>query len=300
MNNSRTLGIIAGVTGILLFSSKAVLVKLAYQYEIDTISLLLLRMSFALPFFIVIALSRRPQSVPSKKDYLWVIGLGLLGYYLASYLDFMGLQFIKASLERLILFIYPTLVVLISYFLFRKKISKRQTIGIAVTYLGIVVIFGTELQLSDQRDVATGGLLVFLSAVTYASYIVGSGWLIPKFGSTVFTAYAMIVSCSAVIIHYIIASPSDLFNFQREVYVIGFLMAFFATVVPSFLISYAIKNLGANNFSIFGSLGPASTIGLAYIFLDERISILQMIGAIVILFGIYIAERKRSSHRKIN
>lgn len=297
MNKSRTLGIIAGVTGILLFSSKAVLVKLAYQYDIDTISLLLLRMSFALPFFVVIALSRKPQSVPSKKDYLWIIGLGLLGYYLASYLDFMGLQFIKASLERLILFIYPTLVVLISYIIFRKRISRKQAFGIAITYVGILVIFGTELQLGNQRDVIVGGMLILLSAITYASYIVGSGWLIPKFGSVVFTAYAMIISCSAVIIHYAIVSPPHLFDFPKEVYIIGFLMAFFATVVPSFLISYAIKNLGANNFSIFGSLGPVSTIGLAYLFLDERISILQMIGAIVILFGIYIAERKEGKRK---
>lgn len=293
MNNSRTLGIISGVIGILLFSSKAVMVKLAYQYEIDSISILLLRMGFALPFYVVVALFNRPQSKPTRKDYLWLVGLGFVGYYLASYFDFYGLKFIKASLERLILFVYPTLVVLISYLIFRRRITKNQTIGIFVTYLGIFIIFGTELQLGEQSNVLRGGFFVFLSAVTYASYLVGSGWLIPTFGSKVFTAYAMIVSCLAVILHFGITDSPDLLSHPSEVYLIGFLMAVFATVVPTFLISYAIKKLGASTFSIFGSLGPVSTIGLAYIFLDERITMLQMIGVIVILFGIYIAEKKR-------
>lgn len=284
--------------GILLFSSKAVMVKLAYQYQVDSVSLLLLRMAFALPFYVAIASIKKPPSEIKRKDYLWLIGLGLIGYYLASYFDFLGLQFIKASLERLILFIYPTLVVLISYVVFRKKITRRQALGIGITYVGILVIFGVELKLSDQSDVILGGSLIFLSALTYASYLVGSGWLIPKFGSMVFTAYAMIVSCLAVIAHYSIATPSSLLDFPREVYLIGFLMAVFATVVPSFLISFAIKNLGASNFSIFGSLGPVSTIGLAYIFLNERISMLQFLGAIIILLGIYIAERKATNTHK--
>ena len=275
-----------------MFSSKAVMVKLAYQYDVDSISLLLLRMAFALPFYVVIALLRKPKSSIAKREYLWLIAFGLIGYYLASYFDFTGLKYIKASLERLILFIYPTLVVLISYLAFKHRITRKQLLGIAITYVGIVVIFGTELQIENPRDVMIGGLLILLSAITYASYLVGSGWLIPKFGSTVFTAYAMIISCLAVILHYSIASPSDLFSFPKEVYFIGFLMALFATVIPSFLISFAIKNLGANDFSIFGSLGPISTIVLAYIFLDERITTLQIMGALVILMGIYIAERK--------
>lgn len=273
------------------------MVKLAYQYEVDSVSLLLLRMIFALPFYLVIASLKKPQSSISRKDYLWVVALGLVGYYLASYLDFLGLQYIKASLERLILFIYPTLVVFISYLVFRKKISRRQAIGISITYLGIVVIFGNELQLSNQGDVITGGFLIFLSAVTYASYLVGSGWLIPKFGSMVFTAYAMIVSCLAVIVHYAISAPANIWSFQKEVYLIGFLMAVFATVLPSFLISFAIKKLGANDFSIFGSLGPVSTIGLAYLLLDERITTLQFLGALVILIGILIAEGKLLSKK---
>jgi len=277
-----------------MFSSKAVMVKMGYQYGVDSVSLLLLRMIFSLPIYLVIAFIQKPHLPINKKDYGWLIGFGMIGYYLASYFDFQGLLYIKASLERLILFIYPTLVVFISFIVFKKKITKQQTFGILITYLGIIVIFGTELQLANQKNVILGGVLIFLSAVTYASYLVGSGWLIPKLGATVFTAYAMIVSCLAVIIHFAIVNPSDIFSFSKEVYLIGFLMAIFATVIPSFLISYAIKNLGANNFSIFGSLGPVSTILLAYFFLNERITTLQMIGALVIIFGIFIAEKKKS------
>ena len=293
VNDSRILGITAGVTGILLFSSKAVMVKLAYGYEVDTVSLLLLRMIFALPFYVVIALLNKPQSKVSAKNYMWLVILGIIGYYLASYFDFLGLQYIKASLERLILFVYPTLVLLISYIVFKKKITRKQALGVLTTYLGIVIIFGAELQIEGQDKVVLGSLLIFLSALTYASYLVGSGWLIPKFGSTVFTAYAMIVSCVSVIVHYALSHPVGLFDFPPEVYWIGFAMGVIATVIPSFLISFAIKNLGANNFSIFGSLGPVSTIVLAYIFLEERLTILQLLGAFVILFGIYVAERKQ-------
>ncbi len=292
VNKSRTLAVIAGIVGILLFSSKAVMVKLAYTYGVDSLSLLLLRMVFALPFFLLVAVLNKPQTKISYNDFFWLVGLGLLGYYLASYLDFLGLQFIKASLERLILFIYPTLVVIISYFVFKKKITQRQVFGILITYLGIIVIFGSELQFSDTKNVALGGILIFLSAITYASFLVGSGWLIPKLGSAVFTSYSMIVSCLAVVIHYALTNRSTLLVFSSEVYILGFLMAILTTVIPSFLISYAIKTLGASEFSIFGSLGPVSTISLAYTFLDERITVLQFIGAFVIVLGIFVAEKK--------
>ncbi len=290
--NRKPLGIILAVCGILLFSSKAVMVKLAYQYEVDTVSLLLFRMLFSLPIYIVISVLYQPKTTPTKKDWLWLIGLGFIGYYLASYFDFLGLQYIKASLERLILFIYPTLVLLISFVFLKKKITRQQAIGVVVTYFGIATIFGSELQLSDQNNVVIGSILIMLSALTYASYLVGSGWLIPKFGATAFTAYAMIISCIAVVIHYAIVLPKGLFDFQAEVYWIGLAMAIFATVIPSFLVSYAIKILGANNFSLFGSLGPISTIGLAYLLLDERLTFIQFVGAAIIIGGIFIAESK--------
>jgi len=280
------------VTGILMFSSKAVMVKMAYQYEVDTVTLLLLRMGFALPVYLVIALLKKPANPISGKDYVWVFFLGFIGYYLSSYFDFMGLQYIKAGLERLILFVYPTLVLLISYLFLKKPITRPQALGVLVTYLGVFIIFSSELSVNKEPGTITGVVLVFLSSVTYASYLVGSGWIIPKFGPRLFTSYAMIISCGAVITHYLIQGNYDVLSLPVEVYWIGLAMALIATVIPSYLISYAIRNLGANNFSIFGSLGPVSTILLAYIFLGEVLTLVQLAGGVVILGGILLAEGK--------
>ncbi len=269
------------------------MVKLAYQYDIDSISLLLLRMLFAFPFYLVVSIVKRPKEKLQSNDYLWLLGLGMVGYYLASYFDFLGLQYIKASLERLILFIYPTLVLLLSYIFLGKTITKKQALGVIVTYIGVVIIFSNELVINQEDRVLYGAVLIFLSALTYASYLTGSGWLIPKFGATVFTSYAMMISCACVVMHYIYTKEVSILSFPAEVYWIGLAMAFFATVIPSYLISYAIKILGANNFSIFGSLGPVSTIVLAYIFLDENLTVIQLLGSVVVISGIFIAEKRK-------
>lgn len=292
--NARYVAILIAVIGIVFFSAKAVLVKLAYQYHIPPVSLLLLRMAFALPFYIGVALIKRPAKSDqiSSKDYLWVIGLGIIGYYLASLFDFLGLQYIKASLERIILFIYPTLVILISWLIFKKVPGKLQVIAIIISYIGIFITFSEEIGVSAQDNVLTGGLLVFMSALTYASYLVGSGYLIPKFGSVVFTSYAMIVSCLCVVAHYILTSHDDILSYDREVYFLALIMAIMATVIPSYLISYAIKQLGASNFAIIGSLGPVSTISLAYIFLDESLTSIQIVGAVIVIASIVVVSRQ--------
>lgn len=273
------------------------MVKGAYIYGIDSVSLLLLRMLFSLPFYLVILFVQKKNldKQPVRNDYIQICLFGFIGYYLASFFDFYGLNFIKASVERLILFIYPTLVLLISFVFLHKRITKKQMLGVIITYLGIVVVFSTELAVGANDDFLKGALFIFLSALMYSSYLVGSGQLIPKFGATRFTSLAMIVSSICVIGHYFIisSSPLDIFNFSTEVYWIAFLMAVVATVIPSYLISYAIKAVGAGNFAILGSLGPVSTIILAYIFLDERLHWVQFVGAAVIIGGIVVAERKR-------
>lgn len=269
------------------------MVKLAYLHGADSISILLLRMVFAFPFYLTISLIKRPQQPIAGRDYLWLFALGMIGYYLASYFDFLGLQYIKASLERLILFIYPTLVLLLSYLIFGKNITRKQAIGVVVTYIGVVIIFSGELAVNQSDQVILGAVLIFFSALTYASYLTGSGWIIPKFGATVFTSYAMMISCGCVVIHYLLTEEITILDFDAEVYWIGLAMAFFATVIPSYLISYAIKLIGANSFSIFGSLGPVSTIALAYLFLDESLTLIQLIGSIVVIGGIFLAEKKK-------
>lgn len=289
-------GIAIGILGIVLFSSKAVMVKLAYRYDVDAISILLLRMVFSFPFYLVIAYIYRNKSKNSKasKDWLWLFFFGFVGYYLASYFDFVGLTYIKASLERIILFLYPTIVLVLNRVFLKQPITKSQLIAIALTYLGIVIAFWDEVNISGEGAIL-GGVFILLSALTYASYLVGSGWLIPKFGIMQFTAYAMIVSCVCVFVHYSIINEVDIFSFSWEVYVLGFLIAVFATVIPSFLVSASIKMISSSNFAIIAGVGPISTIVLAAIFLEERLTFIQLIGALVVIVGIVFISLKKST-----
>ncbi len=188
-------GVLLAIIGVVLFSAKAVIVKMAYRYDISSEHLLLFRMAFSLPFYLVIASFNRPTKPKEikKVDYLWILFFGFVGYYLASYFDFIGLQYIKAGLERIILFIYPTLVIIISRIFLKKTITKKQLLAIFITYIGVVITFWGELQLGAP-NIVVGSVLIFLSALTYATYLVGSGWLIPKLGVITFTSYAMIIS----------------------------------------------------------------------------------------------------------
>ncbi len=285
-------GILFAIIGVVLFSAKAVMVKMAYLYGIDHLTLLLFRMVFAFPFYLLIALLSKPL-YPKEirtKDYLWIVFFGFIGYYLASLFDFMGLQHVKAGLERIILFIYPTIVVLLSWFIFGKKITKLQILAIVVTYVGVFITFWDEVGV-DENTILLGGFLIFLSAFTYASYLVGSGWLIPKFGVLQFTSYAMIVSTICIAVHYLFVNGFRLSSYPKEVYLLGLAMAIFSTLVPSFLVSAAINRLGASTFSIFGSLGPVSTIILAFFFLDETISLVQIFGMLVVIAGVMLVSR---------
>lgn len=286
--SDRGIGALIAITGIVMFSAKAIMVKLGYRYETDTVTLLLLRMVFALPFYLVVAVreSRKTNAYQlSRKNMIAILGLGLIGYYLASFFDFYGLQYISASLERLILFIYPTLVILISVIILKNRATKIQMYAILVTYLGIFIAFADDLSF-DSEKLWLGVISIFMSALTYAIYLVGSGSMIPKVGAIRFTAYAMTVSCLGVMSHYLVTNSFEIFHQPWEVYVLGLGMAIFSTVIPSFLISEAINRLGASNFAIYGSIGPISTIILAIIFLGERIDIYQIIGTIVVIMGV--------------
>lgn len=290
-------GVFIGILGIVMFSSKAVMVKLAYQYEVDAISILLLRMLFSFPFYVAIALFYKNKNenedvVLVKKDYLWVAFFGFIGYYLSSYFDFVGLVYIKASLERIILFLYPTIIILFNKLFLKQQVTKNQVYAIVITYIGIIITFWNEVAISGS-DTYIGGFLIFLCAITYAAYISGSGWLIPKFGVIKFTAYAMIVSCICVFVHYSITNEIDLLNYPWQVYMLGFLIAIFATVIPSFLVSASIKLISSSNFAVIAAVGPISTIILATIFLNERLTLLQLLGAIVVIIGITIVSLKK-------
>ncbi len=297
IKKSRTFiyGVLIGLLGIVLFSSKAVMVKLAYQYQVDALSLLLLRMLFSFPFYVIIAIlyARKEHThVILKSDYAWVVFFGLVGYYLSSYFDFVGLQYIKASLERIILFLYPTIIIILNKLFLKKPINARQVLAICLTYFGIIITFWGE-DVGSGSHLYLGSFLIFLCAITYASYLVGSGWLIPKFGVMTFTSYAMIVSCISVFIHYSIRSETSILGYTWEVYLFGFLIAMFATVIPSFLVSISIKMIDSSNFAIVAGAGPISTIILAGVFLGERLTWLQLFGALVVVFGILLVSVKR-------
>ncbi|MDW3197513.1 MAG: DMT family transporter [Cytophagales bacterium] len=296
--NKRLLPVAIGIIGILFFSTKAVFVKLAYAYGIASVPLLTLRMVFSLPFYIAtLAFMGGKSNNTTRKDLLWIFLFGFLGYYLASFLDFQGLKYIKASVERLILFIYPSLVLLLSALFLKQKATKIQVIALAISYIGILFVFVPEVEADSSSNTLLGGVLVFLSGLSYASYIVGSGWLIPKLGATRFTTYCMLVSCSLVILHFFLQGGTwdEIINYPYQVYVITLLMAVISTVVPSYFVSIAIKGLGANQFAIFGSLGPVSTIVLAYFFLEETLSTTQFIGGLVVVAGVMAAEKFKSA-----
>lgn len=296
MKYSFLLGAALVFLGAVLFSAKAIFVKLAYQYTIDPVSLLTLRMVFSLPFFLVIGYfsGNKKETVSLRRiDWVNIMLLGMIGYYLASLFDFQGLQYITAGLERLILFVYPTIVVIIAAVLYKRPIRKIQYIALFMTYVGIFIAFVFDVNLQTQPNIGLGALLIFLSALTYAIYLIGSGKMIPKVGTMRFTAYAMSFSALAIIIHSYFLNRLALWNFESEVYIISGLMAIFSTVIPSFLISGGIKWIGSDNASIVGSIGPVSTIVLAYFFLGEAISISQLIGTAFVLAGVLTISLKK-------
>lgn len=230
----------------------------------------------------------------TTKQWVYIAFIGCLGYYVSSLLDFLGLQYISAGIERLVLFIYPTLVLLMVALFFKERIKTRQWVAVAITYGGLLIAFVAEadLQSSLDKDFFLGTSLIFACAFTYASYIVGSGRLIPQVGSAKFNSYAMSFACCAVLIHFFITSDQSLLHHEPLVYVYSIAMAILSTVIPSYLVSEAIKRIGSDNAAIAGSIGPVSTILQAYIFLGEPISLLQLTGTVFVLFGVLLIGKK--------
>lgn len=294
--SNYALGFAMALIGAFMFSAKAIYVKLVYRTEaIDAISMLALRMLFSLPFYIVTAwvLARRPDNVKLKpRQWGWLLVLGLLGYYLSSLFDFMGLAYISAGLERLILFLYPTFALLIGAVAFRRKIQRIQWIALLIAYLGMIVAFMGDVQQEWNPSVITGCLLVLGCAVTYAFYIVGGGELIPRIGSMKFTAYALMTAAVAIFIQYFVRHGVEVRHFSGHTYWLCFQMAIVSTVIPTFLTSEGIRKIGSGNTAIITSVGPVATILQAYIFLDEPITWPQLVGTALVLAGVLLIGKK--------
>lgn len=293
-------GVVLAIVGTICFSTKAVMVKLAYGLDdIDSISLLALRMAFSLPFFLVIAWwngrRRNAQAAEPLRaaDWLKIALVGITGYYLASYLDFLGLQYLTAGMERLILFVYPTLVLLLSALLLGKPIERGQLIALVLTYLGIGMAFAEAVELDTTGRFWWGALLVFGSALAYALYLMGSGELIPRLGSIRFTAYAMIAAAAAVLLQAYAANGLALFGFRAGTYGLALIIAVVATVMPVFLVAEGIRRIGAANVAIIGSISPFATVLLEYFFLGETFGPFQWVGAILVVAGVLLLKKPR-------
>jgi drug/metabolite transporter (DMT)-like permease len=292
-------GIVFALLGAICFSTKAVFVKLAYRdTEVDAISLLALRMIFSLPFFVISAAvsSTQQNNVRfTNKQWIQVALVGCLGYYISSLLDFLGLQYVTAGIERLILFIYPTLVLLMSAIVFKVKIKPIQWLALMITYVGLLAAFISEVnvQSNQNKNFVLGSFFIFVCAFTYAAYIVGSGRLIPLVGAAKFNSYAMSFASVGVLLHFFFTSDVSLLNFSWPVYGYGFFMAVLSTVIPSYLVVEGIKRIGSDNAAIVGSIGPVSTIIMAYLILSESVGFMQIVGTALILVGVLLIGRQK-------
>ena len=291
------IGFIVALTGALLFSTKAIIVKKAFaDVNADALTLLTLRMIFSLPFYLIAAFiisSNKSNKKMTGKEWIVIILLGLFGYYLSSLLDFLGLQYISAGLERLILFLYPTFVVLINAFLFKEKIKGVVIWALVLSYLGILIAYIGELQLDTSNpNFYWGSFLIFLCSITFAVYIAGSGYIIPKVGASKFTAYALLCSTAGVFIHYILRGNYQPLQESVDLWWYGVLLAVVATVIPTFMLSFATKTIGASKVAIISSIGPVSTILQAHFILGEPIFAEQIIGTLMILAGVLLLSLK--------
>lgn len=284
------LGIVFALLAAVGFSAKAILVKLAYLDSVDAITLLALRMAFSVPFFIGVALwAKRQHAEPlNTHDRMLVLGLGLVGYYLSSFLDFLGLQYISAGLERLILFLYPTMTVILAALIYKRAIGRKMLAAMALCYAGIALVFLHDVGMKQGGSVVLGASLVFASTLSYSIYLVGAGHAIARIGAMRFTAYAMVVASAASLLQFVVIHPLSALDLPLRVYELSIAMAIFSTVLPVFLLSFAISRIGSGSASLIGTIGPVSTIFMAYVFLNESISLLQIAGSTLVLGGVLI------------
>lgn len=287
-------GLALALAGAIAFSGKAIIVKLSYRYGVDAVTLIMYRMLFALPLFAGMAWwAGRGKPPLSRRDWLAVIGLGFSGYYLSSFLDFVGLQYITASLERLILYLNPTLVLLFGWLLYRRPWTGRQVAGMAISYAGVVLVFGQELRISGG-NVALGSALVFASTITYALYMVYSGQVVKRLGSLRLVGLATSVACVLCILQFALLRPLDAaLQVAPEVIWLSLLNASLGTAVPVLLVMMAIERIGAAATAQAGMIGPLSTIALGIWLLDEPFTAWLVAGTVLVLAGIYVFTRSR-------
>jgi drug/metabolite transporter (DMT)-like permease len=291
-------GFIFTFTGAILFSTKAIIVKKAFHtLSVDALTLLTLRMLFSLPFYVAAAFwaGKNKNTVRlTTRQWAAVISLGLFGYYLSSLFDFIGLQYVSAGLERLILFLYPSFTVLINALAFKQKIIRTQFWALVLTYAGIAIAYLGELKIeSSHPGFFLGSFLILLCSMTYAFYVAGSGRIIPSIGVTRYTAYVMLASTTGVFLHFLFRGHFRSLGGGISLWSFGILLALMATVIPTFLLSAGMKRIGSNNVAIISAIGPVSTIIQAHYILGEKMSLGQWFGTLLVIIGVLLIGWRR-------
>jgi drug/metabolite transporter (DMT)-like permease len=291
----RRRGLLLAGFGAIAFSGKAIIVKLAYRYGVDAVTLIMYRMLFALPMFLLLAWwAGRGQRPLTWRDARTILGLGFCGYYLSSFLDFAGLRFVSASLERLILYLNPTLVLALGVFLFKKKVTGSQLLALGLSYCGVLCVFGREMSLQGS-NVPLGATLVFGSAVSYAVYLAYSGEEVKRLGALRLTGLATTVACIICIGQFLVLRPLSAMHVPTPVLMLSILNATVCTFVPVVMVMMAIERLGASITAQTGAIGPLSTVLMASVFLGEPITLWVGAGTLLVLTGIWLLARPQTS-----
>ena len=287
-------GLLLASLGAIAFSGKAIIVKLAYRHGVDAVTLIMLRMVFALPLFLVLSWwAGRGKPPLTRRDWLVILGLGFSGYYLASFLDFAGLAYISASFERLILYLNPTIVLFLGWLLFRRRVTGRQLIALAVSYAGVLLVFGQELQLQGS-DVLLGAALVFGSALSYALYLVYSGEEVKRLGALRLTGLATTVACLLCIAQFLLLRPlGSLASLAPEVLWLSLLNATACTFAPVLMVMMAIERIGATMAAQTGMIGPMSTILMGVWILGEPFTPWVAAGTVLVMGGVWLLTKWR-------
>jgi len=287
-------GLLLACAGSIAFSGKAIIVKLAYRHGVDAVTLIMYRMLFALPLFVALAWwAGRDKPPLTRRDWAAAIGLGFCGYYLASFLDFAGLAYVSASLERIVLYMNPTLVLLLGWVLFGRRVGVRQVVALAVSYAGVLVVFGHELRV-EGSNVALGAALVFGSALSYAVYLVYSGEVVKRLGSLRLTGLATSVACLFCIAQFALLRPvSAAAAVAPEVIWLSMLNATACTFAPVLMVMMAIERIGSTAAAQTGMIGPLSTILMGVLILDEPFTPWIALGTVLVIAGVWLLTRWR-------
>lgn len=292
----RAWGVTFALIGTIAFAFRPVLIKLGYAaHPVSATTLLFLRMTLSLPFFLVMAWAFRDAGSISRRDWAGIVGLGFLGYYAASLLDFVGLQYVSAGLGRLIMFLYPTLVVILSAVFLSKPPTRRELGALAITYAGIALVLSQQLGAGPEQGLFLfGALLIFAAAMCYAVYLVTGSQLVKRVGSTRFTAYTMIVSTVPAVVQFLALETGAALELPAQVWWYAILLATVCTVLPVFLVAEALKRIGANHFALIGALGPVTTVLADFVLLEGALTGPQLLGGALVISGVLLVTLKRN------